>query len=191
VASAGQGGSIELRLDAKDGMLVGTCDVTSTGDWQEWADTSCAVSGATGEHDLFLVFTGGDSFLFNVDYWQFTATGGAGTGGAAGTGGSSNTGGAIGSGGTNTGGTPAVGGSSSGGAPGSGGVVGVGGSGTGAAAPNEVPPGAGGTDGNEPEETAGCGCQSVTSAPAGAAWALAGLFASLLCLRRRLRAEAP
>ncbi len=195
VASAGEGGSIELRLDAEDGMLVGTCEVSSTGDWQEWADTSCSVSGAVGEHDLYLVFTGGDSFLFNVDSWQFTAMGGAGTGGEGNTGGGNGVGGSAATGGSNSGGTATVGGSSnaggasaSGGLANVGGAVGSGGSGTGATAPNEVPPGSGTNDG-ESDDAAGCGCHSVTSAPSGIAWAFAGLFASLVCLRRRLRAE--
>ncbi len=169
VASAGQGGSIELRLDAADGTLVGTCNVPSTGDWQEWVDTSCAVDGAVGEHDLFLVFTGGASYLFNVDFWQFTAVGSAGTGGDN-AGGSS---GANGAGGTssNSGGVGA-----SGGVSGVGGAVGFGATDTGAA-------------GDGPEDAAGCGCHSVNSAPRGANWALAGLLVTLAVLRRRLRGE--
>jgi arabinoxylan arabinofuranohydrolase len=82
VASATNGGSIELRLDSLSGTLIGTCTVPGTGGTQIWVDSSCSVSGATGVHDLYLVFTGDSSPLFNVDYWQFTtnATEGAGTG---------------------------------------------------------------------------------------------------------------
>ena len=123
------------------------------------------------------------------------ALAGAGTGGDGNTGGSNNVGGSSTAGGTNSGGTATVGGSSnaggataSGGLANVGGAVGVGGSGTGAAAPNEVP-GSGAANGDESEDAAGCGCHSVTSAPSGITWALAGLFASLVCLRRRLRAE--
>ncbi|MDA1362310.1 carbohydrate-binding protein [Glycomyces luteolus] len=32
---------------------------------------TCPVSGATGTRDLYLNFTGGSGFLFNVDWWQF------------------------------------------------------------------------------------------------------------------------
>ncbi|MFF0723093.1 family 43 glycosylhydrolase [Micromonospora sp. NPDC003816] len=75
VASATAGGTIEVRLDSATGPLVGTCRVSGTGGWQNWVDTSCATSGATGTRDLYLRFTGGSGFLFNVDWWQFTSGG--------------------------------------------------------------------------------------------------------------------
>lgn len=71
VASANSGGNIELRLDSSTGKLVGTCAVQGTGGWQTWNTKSCDVSGATGIHDLYLKFTGGSGFLFNVDWWKF------------------------------------------------------------------------------------------------------------------------
>nr|WP_169732007.1 family 43 glycosylhydrolase [Glycomyces arizonensis] len=70
-ASDGAGGTIELRLDGPSGALVGTCDVPNTGGWQTWQTVSCPVSGAAGEHDLYLKFTGGDGYLFNADWWRF------------------------------------------------------------------------------------------------------------------------
>ncbi|MFF0824574.1 family 43 glycosylhydrolase [Micromonospora haikouensis] len=73
-ASAASGGTIELRLDSATGPLVGNCRVSGTGGWQTWANTSCAVTGATGTRDLYLRFTGGSGDLFNLDWWQF-ATG--------------------------------------------------------------------------------------------------------------------
>ncbi|WP_422741169.1 family 43 glycosylhydrolase [Micromonospora sp. WMMD754] len=76
VASAAGGGTIEVRLDSATGTVVGTCRVSGTGGWQTWTDTTCAVSGATGTHDLYLRFTGGSGSLFNVDHWRFTPTGG-------------------------------------------------------------------------------------------------------------------
>lgn len=84
VASATSGGAIELRLDSPDGMLIGTCTVPGTGGAQSWTITICPVSGATGVHDLYLTFTGDGAPLFNVDYWQFAAVGGAADGGAMG-----------------------------------------------------------------------------------------------------------
>ncbi|HMP83870.1 MAG TPA: glycoside hydrolase family 43 protein [Verrucomicrobiota bacterium] len=71
VASAGQGGNIELRLGSPDGKLIGTCKVSDTGDWQTWKDVSCDVSGANGVQDLYLKFTGGDQPLLNLDHWTF------------------------------------------------------------------------------------------------------------------------
>ncbi|MFG1694702.1 glycoside hydrolase family 43 protein [Nonomuraea sp. NPDC049309] len=72
VASATDGGQIELRLDGPTGTLAGTCTVPGTGDWQSWTSVTCPVSGATGTHDLYLRFTGGSGYLFNVDWWRFT-----------------------------------------------------------------------------------------------------------------------
>jgi len=77
VATANSGGRIELHLDSVTGPTVGTCTVAGTGGWQTWASVTCPVSGATGTHDLYLRFTGGSGYLFNLNWWQFSgATGG-------------------------------------------------------------------------------------------------------------------
>ncbi|MEV4620671.1 family 43 glycosylhydrolase [Asanoa sp. NPDC049573] len=78
VASATSGGRIEVRLDASNGPLAGTCTVPGTGGWQAWTTVSCGVSGATGTHDLYLRFAGGSGTLFNVNWWQFTGGNGNG-----------------------------------------------------------------------------------------------------------------
>jgi alpha-galactosidase len=70
-ASAGSGGSIEIRLDGTAGTLVGTCAVAATGDWQTYATVTCNVSGSSGIHNLYLVFTGGTGYLFNVNWIRF------------------------------------------------------------------------------------------------------------------------
>ena len=75
VSSNGAGGSIEIHLDAKDGPLAGTAKVPVTGGWQEWQEVTCDVKDAKGEHDVYFVFTGGESYLFNVDWWQFGGAG--------------------------------------------------------------------------------------------------------------------
>jgi endo-1,4-beta-xylanase len=76
VASATGGGNIEVRLDATNGTLVGTCAVTGTGGWQTWVTRSIAVSGATGGvHNVYLMFTGGSGYLFNVNWWKFGGPG--------------------------------------------------------------------------------------------------------------------
>ena len=74
VASAEQGGVIELRLGGLEGKVVGTCEVNPTGGWQEWVEVSCAVTGATGVQDLYLKFTGGEKPLLNLDHWKFEPT---------------------------------------------------------------------------------------------------------------------
>lgn len=73
VASAASGGDIEIRLDSITGQLVGTCPVTETGDWQTWTTVKCNVSGVSGNHDVYLKFTGGSGYLFNVNWWKFNA----------------------------------------------------------------------------------------------------------------------
>ncbi|MEQ0564508.1 glycoside hydrolase family 43 protein [Amycolatopsis sp. NEAU-NG30] len=73
VASAGAGGTIEVHLGSATGPVAGRCTVPVTGGWQTWTSVSCAVTGATGTQDLVLRFTGGSGYLFNVDWWQFSA----------------------------------------------------------------------------------------------------------------------
>lgn len=71
-STATEGGKIEIRLDSATGTLIGTCPVTATGDWQTWADAKCSVSGVSGKHDLYLKFTGGSGYLFNLNWFTFT-----------------------------------------------------------------------------------------------------------------------
>src|SRR5665213_134020 len=71
VASAADGGAIELRLDSETGPIIGTLKVKSTGSEDKWETQSCSVSGAKGIHDLVLKFTGIGSQLMNFDWWRF------------------------------------------------------------------------------------------------------------------------
>lgn len=73
VASATNGGNIEIRLDSINGTLIGTCPVAGTGGWQSWTDVKCNVSGASGKHDVYLKFTGGSGYLFNLNWFKFTS----------------------------------------------------------------------------------------------------------------------
>ena len=72
VASATTSGNIEIRLDSLTGTLVGTCPVSDTGGSQTWETKSCTVKGASGVHDLYLIFTGGSGKLFNFNWWKFS-----------------------------------------------------------------------------------------------------------------------
>ena len=71
VASGSEGGSIEVRLDSITGPLAGTCQVSGTGDWQAWTTITCNVSGINGVHDVYLKFTGGSGYLFNMNWFTF------------------------------------------------------------------------------------------------------------------------
>ncbi len=73
MASAGGGGNIEIRLDNINGPLIGVCQVVPNGEWQSWVNATCDVSGVSGKHDLYLKFTGGSGYLFNINWWKFGA----------------------------------------------------------------------------------------------------------------------
>ncbi|ACU37121.1 glycoside hydrolase family 43 protein [Actinosynnema mirum] len=73
VASATSGGALELRTDGPTGPVAGRCTAPGTGGWQTWTTVSCSVSGLTGTRDLYLRAAGGSGYLFNVDWWRFTA----------------------------------------------------------------------------------------------------------------------
>lgn len=72
LASETEGGKIELRLDSVDGPHLGTLAVARTGGRDQWQQQSVPVSGATGLHDLYLIFRGqGEPTMFEFDHWRF------------------------------------------------------------------------------------------------------------------------
>ena len=75
LASAGQGGFIEIHAGSPTGKLVAKIEVTPTGDWQKWATTEAAtVTDPGGTNDLFMVFkakSGSGSGLFNLNWLHF------------------------------------------------------------------------------------------------------------------------
>jgi len=71
VACGSNGGQIDIRLGSPNGRLLGRIQVKNTGDWQTWEILSCKVRSANGVHDLYLVFSGGNGELFNIDWWKF------------------------------------------------------------------------------------------------------------------------
>lgn len=50
--------TIELHADSATGPLLGTVAANATGGWQTWATSSANLTGASGVHDLYLVFRG-------------------------------------------------------------------------------------------------------------------------------------
>jgi beta-xylosidase len=71
VTAKAYAGTIEIRIDSKDGKLLGTLQVKATGDDLSWKTQSCKVNAVKGIHDIFFVFKGGDGNLFNFDWWKF------------------------------------------------------------------------------------------------------------------------
>ncbi|MDP4269603.1 MAG: carbohydrate-binding protein [Bacteroidota bacterium] len=74
VSSASSGGYIEIRLNSPSGTLIGKCPVTNTGGWQTWVTKTCVIENIKGIYDIYLVFTGGGGYLFNMNWWKFYAT---------------------------------------------------------------------------------------------------------------------
>lgn len=56
VASATEGGQIELRLDGPDGPVLGTGTVTNSGGWQNWYTLRIPLTPASATHPLHLNF---------------------------------------------------------------------------------------------------------------------------------------
>ena len=70
VASLKAGNTIEIHLDNVDGPLVGTLKVPATRSLDTWKTTSCKMKDAKGVHNLFFVFKGVGTDLFQWDWWE-------------------------------------------------------------------------------------------------------------------------
>ncbi|PUA30550.1 MAG: hypothetical protein B0W54_08720 [Cellvibrio sp. 79] len=73
VASAGPGGTIEIRTGSPTGTLRGSCNVPSTAGWQNWTSVNCPIASITGTQALYLRFIGIGSGLFNLNWFRFSA----------------------------------------------------------------------------------------------------------------------
>jgi glucosylceramidase len=69
------GGTLEFHLDSNAGTLVASVTIPSTGGWETWQTTPAAnASGASGVHDLYVVFkapASGSASLGNLNWFQF------------------------------------------------------------------------------------------------------------------------
>jgi|GEM_PF-33601 len=74
-SSASSGGYIEVRTDAEDGPLLGSRYISGTGDWNTWDYFTMPIQDPTGTHELFFVFKGDDTFLFNLNWIEFHGQG--------------------------------------------------------------------------------------------------------------------
>ena len=73
IASAGAGGSIEIRLDQPDGTLLATTEIEVNGQWEQFYDRHVELKKADGRHDVIMRFVhpqqaGG---LMNLDSIHF------------------------------------------------------------------------------------------------------------------------
>jgi MYXO-CTERM domain-containing protein len=190
VASATNGGTIGLHLDSVAGALIGTCTVRGTGGAQTWTTTSCAVSGASGVHDLFLTFAGGSGDLFNFNWWAFAprdtpdagtpdsgATDGSAGGGDGDAAKSPEAGGTV----SDSGLAQGDGASSSSGGPSGGDSSSHGNSGSGSAS--------GSTGTAVAGKSAGCDCQAGADTGAAAGLGAAGILGLVALAARRRRVK--
>ena len=56
VASAGSGGSIEVRLDQPDGELIGATPVEVNGQWEQFYEKMVDLKETLGRHDVYICF---------------------------------------------------------------------------------------------------------------------------------------
>jgi hypothetical protein len=56
VASASEGGTIEIRLDSPTGERLGACDVPNSGGWQSWTSVKARIKPVSGIRTLCLVY---------------------------------------------------------------------------------------------------------------------------------------
>ncbi|OOV20362.1 glycosyl hydrolase family 28 protein [Flavobacterium sp. LM4] len=67
-------GTVEIRIDAVAGTLIGTASVnaTSTANWTTYQIVSAAISQTAGTHDLYFVFkpVSGNNYVGNFDYFE-------------------------------------------------------------------------------------------------------------------------
>ncbi|MGW6356121.1 PQQ-dependent sugar dehydrogenase [Streptomyces sp. NPDC055092] len=76
VASAGSGGTLEIRSGSATGKLLGSAKVEPTGSWETYKDVTGTISRAPDTTTtLFLVFKGaGTDALYDVDDFTFTTS---------------------------------------------------------------------------------------------------------------------
>jgi hypothetical protein len=74
VATPNAGGTVVFVADDPKGKPFATVKYDRSGDWQKYKWFEAPVTGLTGSHDLYVVFTNGD---INVRAIQFESAGGA------------------------------------------------------------------------------------------------------------------
>lgn len=68
------GGMLEFHLNSVAGPLIGSVTIPASGGWQTFNTTSALVTGASGVHDLYVVFkrpASGGTSLGNLNWFQF------------------------------------------------------------------------------------------------------------------------
>jgi hypothetical protein len=72
VTSNTTGGDINIRLDHLNGSQIGTCSVPSTDGWHNWITVNCDIQPVSGDHDLYLVFSGREYGLLDINWFTIS-----------------------------------------------------------------------------------------------------------------------
>lgn len=72
VAANSTGAEIEIHIDSPTGALLGSLKIKGTGSATTWETQSCDIKKQRGIHDVYFVFKGTGSNLFNFDWWKFS-----------------------------------------------------------------------------------------------------------------------
>ncbi|MET1260973.1 PQQ-dependent sugar dehydrogenase, partial [Flagellimonas sp. DF-77] len=75
VSSSAAGGSIEFRTGSPTGPVLTTTAVPDTGGSDDWVDVESAISDPGGMNDLYFVFTGSGTDIFDLNYVEFVGPG--------------------------------------------------------------------------------------------------------------------
>ncbi|TMM53774.1 PKD domain-containing protein [Maribacter algarum] len=75
VAANSAGGTIELRLGSPTGSVLVTTPVPATGGPGSWVYIETPITDPGGTNDLFFVFNGSGSNIFDLDYIEFIGAG--------------------------------------------------------------------------------------------------------------------
>lgn len=72
LSDVGEDGNIEIRLDNLSGPVLGEVVVSNTDSTNNYITVSCELTRVSGKRDLYLIFTGNESKLFNIDWFKFS-----------------------------------------------------------------------------------------------------------------------
>ncbi|GIJ80964.1 Type 1 glutamine amidotransferase (GATase1) [Micromonospora phaseoli] len=76
VASAGSGGTLQVRSGSASGPLLGQVAVPVTGGWETFTSVTATLAGVpSGTQPLYLTFAGGQGFLYDVDEFTLLKSG--------------------------------------------------------------------------------------------------------------------
>lgn len=66
--NAEAGRKMEVRIDSLDGPKIGEWTHVNTGNWATFAEVEIELTQQTGLHELYLVFTGIQGYVMNIDW---------------------------------------------------------------------------------------------------------------------------